>query len=173
MAVLKCQYSLKGLLALTIFCCILLGGRDLWLRMSKSAACVEISVVGEGYITCWHSDTGEALFMTHGKFFIDDYSLLHLSDSRCVLIPPITIPDGASSIRVAKDGMFSYSLEGSATRIEAGSISLISFPDPSQLKVLPKGLWRYVGASADNTTEGQPSKGKFGTIKQHRSWWFR
>ena len=51
-----------------------------------------------------------------------------------VVQPPITIPEGAGTITVAKDGTVSATIAGSATPTQLGQITIASFADSSGLQ---------------------------------------
>jgi len=170
MPVLKYRFSLRLLAVLTLLCFFLLGGRELWLWISKSTDYIEVSVVGEGYLQCCDLDTGEVFFATHRTFCASDDGLLVSTDGRFLLTPPIVIPDRARSIRISPDGYVSYSLGRSEPRVEVGSLALCRFTNPSSLRPFADGLMRQVDTSADGDWMGRPGSDKFGTIKQHHSW---
>ena len=66
-----------------------------------------------------------------------------------LLEPPITIPQDAQSITIAKDGTVSYTQPGQTSAQQAGQIQLANFANPSGLNSIGSSLYLPTDASGD------------------------
>jgi flagellar basal-body rod protein FlgG len=80
------------------------------------------------------------------------------------LEPAITIPTGATSVTVSKDGIVSAAVQGQAPQ-QAGTIELAYFQNPAGLEARGGNTFVVSNASGDPTT-GVPGTDGLGTIAQ-------
>jgi flagellar basal-body rod protein FlgG len=81
------------------------------------------------------------------------------------LQPGITIPVGAKSVTVAKDGVVSVSLQGQAEPQRVGQLQLAQFVNPGGLDPLGGNLFAETASSGTPST-GAPGANGIGAIKQ-------
>lgn len=82
-----------------------------------------------------------------------------------VVQPPITIPQGATSITVSEDGTVSAQLAGQAEASQLGQITIASFTNPAGLQAMSDNFLLETGASGAAQIGVAGSEGR-GSIRQ-------
>lgn len=81
------------------------------------------------------------------------------------VLPPITVPEGATTLVVAPDGTVSATVAGSAASTELGQITVASFANPAGLQAASDNFMLETGASGPAQL-GAPGEGGRGNIRQ-------
>ncbi|MEK7376499.1 MAG: flagellar hook-basal body complex protein, partial [Candidatus Margulisiibacteriota bacterium] len=82
-----------------------------------------------------------------------------------LLDPPLTVPEGTTSVLVKTDGTAMVSVNNSSTLTEIGQINLAKFPNASGLKSIGQNLFVRTDSSGD-PIYGTPAQDGFGSIQQ-------
>ena len=123
----------------------------------------DLAIQGEGFFQIRMPD-GTAAFSRAGNFHVDNEGNV-VDPNGKFLDPPLTVPQGTTSILVGADGTVSVSVNNSSTLTEVGQISLAKFPNASGLKSIGQNLFAQTDASGD-PIYGTPSQDNFGSIQQ-------
>jgi len=83
-----------------------------------------------------------------------------------VIQPPITLPQGTSSITITTDGLVSALLPGAALPTQVGQLQLADFMNPDGLQPIGGNLY-LASTSSGPETLGTPQANGYGKIVQH------
>ncbi len=123
----------------------------------------DMAINGRGFFKVNMPD-GTAAYTRDGSFQINKDGQL-VTSSGYVLQPEITIPPGATSCTISRDGVVSVMLAGESEATQAGNIQLADFINPAGLQAIGENLYLQSGASGD-PQEGDPANNGLGTIMQ-------
>jgi flagellar basal-body rod protein FlgG len=131
--------------------------------MTLTGNALDLAIEGEGLFQVLMPD-GTPAYTRAGAFTRDGEGRL-VTPQGHVVQPDIEIPEGATAITVAPDGIVSVQLPGEVAPSEVGQLSLTSFINPSGLEPIGENLFRESAASgvAQQGTAGEPG---FGRIRQ-------
>jgi flagellar basal-body rod protein FlgG len=107
----------------------------------------DVAIQGSGFFQVLLPD-GSTAYTRDGSFQTDSQGQL-VTSSGFPLQPAITIPAGAQSLTVGRDGTVSVTLQGASAPTQVGSIQLATFINPAGLQ--SKGENMYVETSASGT----------------------
>jgi len=107
----------------------------------------DVAIQGSGFFQVLLPD-GSTAYTRDGSFQTDSQGQL-VTASGFPLQPAITIPAGAQSLTVGRDGTVSVTLQGASAPTQVGSIQLATFINPAGLQ--SKGENMYVETSASGT----------------------
>ena len=124
---------------------------------------LDLVIEGNGFFQVM-LPSGDLAYTRDGSLKRDGEGRIVTSDGYAVQ-PELTIPDGAKSISIGKDGTVSVTIEGQSEPQNLGQIELASFLNPGGLESLGGNLFKVTVASGDPAT-GTPGQGGFGTIGQ-------
>jgi flagellar basal-body rod protein FlgG len=110
---------------------------------------MDLAVQGGGFIEVLGPE-GQTLLWRGGTLSVNGDGLLATADG-LPLHALITMPEGASDLRISRDGVVTAVLAGDAAATELGRIDLISAGDPEALEVLGSGLYRLRDGHAPTT----------------------
>lgn len=123
----------------------------------------DMAINGRGFFKVNMPD-GTAAYTRDGSFQINKDGQL-VTSSGYVLQPEITIPPGATSCTISRDGVVSVTLAGESEATQAGNLQLADFINPAGLQAVGENLYLQSGASGD-PQEGDPANNGLGTIMQ-------
>lgn len=124
---------------------------------------LDIAISGNGFFQILMPD-GSAAYTRDGSFQVDSQGQLVTSSGYAVQ-PAITIPAGASTVTIAKDGTVSVVQSGSATPTQVGSLQLSTFINPAGLQNQGENL--YIETAASGTASANtPGTSGLGTLNQ-------
>ncbi|HDP70448.1 MAG TPA: flagellar basal-body rod protein FlgG [Actinobacteria bacterium] len=124
----------------------------------------DLAIEGNGFFRVKLAD-GSHGYTRDGSFMVDGATGRLTTTSGYYLEPPITIPDGATSISISEKGMVSAILEGESASQEIGQINLFKFTNPAGLQRMGDSLFAETVVSGD-VTQNTPSADGFGTLCQ-------
>ncbi|MFP5393351.1 MAG: flagellar basal-body rod protein FlgG [Gammaproteobacteria bacterium] len=124
---------------------------------------LDVAISGNGFLQV-RRPNGEPGFTRAGQLQIDPNGTL-VNAQGLPLVPQITIPNNATSISIAENGMVSATVPGNTAPTELGQLTLTSFVNPAGLLALGENLFQETAASGA-PTEGRPGDGAFGKLKQ-------
>ncbi len=108
--------------------------------------------------------SGEVAYTRDGSLKMDGEGRVVTSDGYPI-DPEISIPSGATSISVGKDGTVSVKLAGQTEPEDAGQIQLVNFLNPAGLESMGGNLYRVSAASGEPIV-GTPGQDGLGTLAQ-------
>jgi flagellar basal-body rod protein FlgG len=107
----------------------------------------DVAIQGSGFFQVLLPD-GSTAYTRDGSFQTDSQGQL-VTASGFPVQPAITIPAGAQSLTVGRDGTVSVTLQGASAPTQVGSLQLATFINPAGLQ--SKGENLYVETSASGT----------------------
>ena len=123
---------------------------------------LDVAIVGNGFFQVQDVD-GSTVYTRAGNFSINRDGALVVGSAAVgrLLLPNITIPDGAKDVSISAEGNVEYRLAGDTTAQNAGQLQLASFINPEGLLKLGENLYSETEASgtAQVTIPGQDGSG--------------
>jgi flagellar basal-body rod protein FlgG len=132
-------------------------------NLTRTENSLDIAVQGRGFFEILLPDGSQA-FTRDGSFQINDQGVMVTSEGY-QLQPPISIPQNALSVSIARDGTVSASLPGVAQVSQVGNIQLTDFINPAGLEARGENLFVASGASGP-PQPGNPGINGLGTLVQ-------
>jgi flagellar basal-body rod protein FlgG len=106
---------------------------------------LDMMVIGEGFFRVLQPD-GSVAYTRDGSFKIDSAGQLVTSNGYPVQ-PPVTIPQGATSVSVGPDGTIEAVLPGNSVPTRIEQVTLAMFPNATGLTRSGQNLWIESAAS--------------------------
>jgi len=128
----------------------------------------DLAIEGNGFFAVkLQSAIGNGIGYTRaGNFFLNNKNQLVLGiGPGYQLVPPITIPTGATEVDIGQDGTIQVLQAGSATKRTVGQLQLTQFVNPQGLQLLGGSLYLETDASGQ-PINSQPGQNGTGTINQ-------
>ena len=124
---------------------------------------LDVAINGRGFFQILKPD-GDLAYTRDGTFQINNQGEM-VTSSGYLLQPAITIPDGAQSITIGRDGTVSVKLPGQATPTQVGSIETVDFINPVGLQPVGENLYLETGSSG-SAQGGTPGLNGLGALSQ-------
>jgi flagellar basal-body rod protein FlgG len=124
---------------------------------------MDLAIQGEGFFQIRMPDGSQA-YSRAGNFHIDNEGNV-VDPNGKFLDPPLSVPQGTTSVLVKSDGTVSVSINNSSNLMEIGQINLAKFPNPAGLKSIGQNLYAQTDASG-YVIIGTPTQDNFGAIQQ-------
>ncbi len=132
-------------------------------NLSQTGNAFDVAISGRGFFQVLLPD-GTMGYTRDGSFNVNAQGEL-VTASGYAVQPGITIPDGAQSVSIGKDGTVSVQIAGQAAATQVGSLQLFDFINPAGLQ--PRGENMYVESAASGTaTSGTPGLNGLGMVEQ-------
>ena len=132
-------------------------------NMSQTGNSLDVAISGRGFFQVLLPD-GTMGYTRDGSFNVNAQGELVTSSGYAVQ-PGISIPDGAQSVSIGKDGTISVQIAGQSSPTQVGSLQLFDFINPAGLQ--PRGENMYLESAASGTaTSGTPGLNGLGTTEQ-------
>ena len=132
-------------------------------NLSQTGNAFDVAISGRGFFQVLLPD-GTMGYTRDGSFNVNAQGEL-VTASGYPVQPGITIPDGAQSVTIGKDGTVSVQIAGQAAATQVGSLQLFDFINPAGLQ--PRGENMYVESAASGTaTSGPPGLNGLGMVEQ-------
>lgn len=132
-------------------------------NMQTTGNSLDVAVSGRGFFQVLLPD-GTMGYTRDGNFEINPQGELVTSSGYRVQ-PGISIPDGAQSITIGKDGVVTVQLPGNSQPTQVGTLQLVDFINPSGLQPKGENLLLESAASGPPQT-GTPGLNGLGYIEQ-------
>jgi flagellar basal-body rod protein FlgG len=124
--------------------------------LALTGAALDLAVSGEGYFKVRRQD-GTVAYTRNGSFSVDSRGRLVTKQGE-VVEPGITVPNGATDLRVDREGRVSALVDGE--RQELGKLELEAFDNPEGLAAAGGGLFEPTANSgAARAATGQIEQG--------------
>ncbi len=123
----------------------------------------DVAIEGRGFFQIQLPD-GNPAYSRDGNFQLNAQGQM-VTSSGYVLQPGISIPDGAQSVTVSRDGVVTVRVGGQATPVQVGQLQLTDFINPSGLEPLGENLLVESAASGPPQTGTPGQNGLGGTLQ--------
>jgi flagellar basal-body rod protein FlgG len=131
--------------------------------MQTTGNALDVAVSGRGFFQVLLPD-GSLGYTRDGSFKTNAQGEL-VTASGYRVQPGITIPDGAQSVTIGKDGVVTVQLAGQGSPSQVGSLQIFDFVNPAGLQ--PRGENMLVESAASGTAQGgTPGLNGLGMIEQ-------
>jgi flagellar basal-body rod protein FlgG len=132
-------------------------------NMQTTGNALDVAVNGRGFFQVLLPD-GTLGYTRAGNFQTNAQGELVTSSGYRVQ-PGITIPDGAQSVTIGKDGVVTVQLAGQPNPIQVGTLQIFDFVNPAGLQ--PRGENMLIETAASGTAQGgTPGLNGLGVIEQ-------
>jgi|SRR5919108_4595619 flagellar basal-body rod protein FlgG len=132
-------------------------------NFSQTDNALDVAIEGRGFFQIQLPD-GSTAYTRDGNFQLNSQGQM-VTSSGYVLQPGISIPDGAQSVTISRDGVVSVQIAGQATPTQVGQLQLTDFINPAGLQPLGENLLVETVASGPAQT-GTPGQNGLGTTLQ-------
>lgn len=136
--------------------------------MENTGRQLDVGIQGTGFFKVKILDTvGEGVGYTrNGNFFVNNQNELVLGmGDGYKLLPPITIPQGATDISISQDGVIQCVKPGQNAKTQVGQLQLSSFVNPQGLSLLGGSIYVPTDSSGP-AIDNKPGENGTGTILQ-------
>lgn len=117
----------------------------------------DVAIQGAGFFQVLLPD-GSTAYTRDGSFQTDSQGQL-VTSSGFPIQPAITIPAGAQSLTVGRDGTVSVTLQGASAPTQVGAIQLATFINPAGLQSKGENLFVETAASGNANTNAPGANG--------------
>jgi flagellar basal-body rod protein FlgG len=132
-------------------------------NLAQTGNALDVAISGRGFFQVLMPD-GTMGYTRDGSFKTSAQGEL-VTASGYAVQPGITLPDGAQSITIGKDGVITAQIAGQAEPTQIGSLQLFDFINPAGLQ--PRGENMYVESAASGTAQsGTPGLNGLGMTEQ-------
>jgi flagellar basal-body rod protein FlgG len=133
--------------------------------LENSGGPLDVAISGPGFFKVKLLDSiGDGIGYTrNGAFFVNDKNELVLGiGDGYRLIPPITIPAGATDISISQNGIISYKRPGTTQNTVAGQLKVSQFVNPQGLSLLGGSIYQATDVSGPpiDSNPGEDGAGK-------------
>jgi len=132
-------------------------------NLAQTGNSMDVAINGRGFFQILLPD-GTLGYTRDGSFKVTAQGELVTSNGYKVQ-PGITIPDGAQSVSIGKDGVVTVAVSGQAAPTQVGSLQIADFINPAGLQ--PRGENTFVESAASGTAQtGTPGVNGLGSVEQ-------
>jgi flagellar basal-body rod protein FlgG len=132
-------------------------------NMQQTGSALDVAINGRGFFQVTLPD-GTLGYTRDGDFQTNAQGEL-VTASGYRVQPGITIPDGAQSVTIGKDGVISVAMAGESAPTQVGSIQIFDFVNPAGLQ--PRGENMLLESAASGAAQGgTPGLNGLGLVEQ-------
>jgi len=131
--------------------------------LSQTDNALDVAIEGRGFFQIQMPD-GANVYTRDGSFQVSSEGQM-VTSSGYSLQPGISIPEGAQSLTIGRDGVVSVRLAGQGTPVQVGQLTLTDFINPAGLQPLGENLLAETAASGPAQT-GTPGQNGLGFTTQ-------
>ncbi|HEX6637819.1 MAG TPA: flagellar basal-body rod protein FlgG, partial [Steroidobacteraceae bacterium] len=113
--------------------------------LTQTDNALDVAIEGRGFFQIQMPD-GNLAYTRDGSFQLSAQGQM-VTSSGYVLQPGISIPEGAQSITIGRDGVVSVRVAGQAAPVQVGQLQLTDFVNPAGLEPLGENLLAETTAS--------------------------
>ena len=124
---------------------------------------LDVAINGRGFLQI-QLPGGDLAYTRDGSLKLDDQGQV-VTSSGYIVQPGISIPDGAQSITIGKDGIVSVKLPGQTSPSQVGTLEIADFLNPVGLQPIGENLYEETAASGP-ASSGTPGLNGLGEILQ-------
>jgi len=129
--------------------------------MSQTNDPFDLAIQGNGFFEVIQPD-GSKAFTRDGSFSVNPQGQLVTSTGDLV---GVTIPPGATDVKIDKDGAVTAVLSGQKDPVQIGNLMLVDFVNPQGLKAIGANKYQATNASGP-AQKGKPGENNMGSIAQ-------
>jgi flagellar basal-body rod protein FlgG len=130
---------------------------------SQTDNALDVAIEGRGFFQIQLPD-GSTAYTRDGNFQLNAQGQM-VTSSGYVLQPGISIPDGAQTVTISRDGVISVQAAGQSAPTQVGQLQLTDFINPAGLQPLGENMLVETVASGPAQT-GTPGQNGLGTTLQ-------
>jgi flagellar basal-body rod protein FlgG len=131
--------------------------------LTQTDNALDVAIEGRGFFQVQMPD-GTTTYTRDGSFQLSAQGQM-VTSSGYVLQPGISIPDGAQSITIGRDGVVTVRVGGQQSPVQVGQLQLTDFVNPAGLQPLGENLLAETVASGPAQT-GTPGQNGLGMTTQ-------
>jgi len=131
--------------------------------LTQTGNALDVAIEGRGFFQIQMPD-GTNAYTRDGSFQLSAQGQM-VTSSGYTMQPGITIPDGAQSITIGRDGIVSVRLAGQQAPVQVGQLQLTDFVNPAGLQPLGENLLAETVASGP-AQSGSPAQNGLGATTQ-------
>ncbi|GAB1596616.1 flagellar basal-body rod protein FlgG [Lysobacter claricitrinus] len=132
-------------------------------NLSNTGNALDVAVNGRGFFEVLMPD-GTSAYTRDGSFQINSQGELVTNEGYPVQ-PGLQLPQGTQSVTIGADGTVTAQVDGQATPVQVGSLTLVDFVNPAGLQAKGENLYAETGASGP-AQQGAPGTSGLGTLVQ-------
>ncbi|MEK6662226.1 MAG: flagellar basal-body rod protein FlgG [Pseudomonadota bacterium] len=132
-------------------------------NLQQTGNALDVAVNGTGFFQILQAD-GTTAYSRDGAFQLNSQGQI-VTSSGYVVQPAITIPSGAISVTISRDGIVSVLTSGSNTPTQIGQLQLASFINAGGLQSQGENLYIETASSGSPST-GNPGSNGLGLLNQ-------
>ena len=132
-------------------------------NLQQTSNPLDLAIKGNGFFQIQMPD-GTNAYTRDGSFQLSAQGQL-VTSSGYTVQPGITIPDGAQSVTIGRDGVVTVQVAGQAAPVQVGQLQLTDFVNPAGLQPLGENLLQETTASGPAQT-GTPGQNGLGVTTQ-------
>jgi len=127
--------------------------------LTQTDNALDVAIEGRGFFQIQLPD-GTNAYTRDGSFQLSSEGQM-VTSSGYILQPGISIPEGAQSVSIGRDGVVSVRLAGQTAPVQVGQLQVTDFVNPAGLQPLGENLLAETSASgpAQSGTPGQNGLG--------------
>ena len=131
--------------------------------LTQTDNALDVAVEGRGFFQIQMPD-GTNAYTRDGSFQLSSEGQM-VTSSGYILQPGISIPEGAQSISIGRDGIVSVRLAGQSAPVQVGQLQVTDFVNPAGLQPLGENLLAETAASGP-AQSGSPGQNGLGFTTQ-------
>jgi flagellar basal-body rod protein FlgG len=131
--------------------------------LTQTSNALDVAIEGRGFFQIQLPD-GNTAYTRDGSFQLSSQGQM-VTSSGYILQPGISIPEGAQSITIGRDGTVGVRVAGQAAPVTVGQLQLTDFVNPAGLQPLGENLLVETAASGPAQT-GTPGQNGLGATTQ-------
>src|ERR1044072_3394691 len=131
--------------------------------LTQTDNALDVAIEGRGFFQIQLPD-GTNAYTRDGSFQLSSEGQM-VTSSGYTLQPGISIPEGAQSISIGRDGIVSVRLAGQAEPVQVGQLQVTDFVNPAGLQPLGENLLAEPAASGP-AQSGTPGQNGLGSTQQ-------
>ena len=132
-------------------------------NLAQTGNALDVAISGRGFFQVLLPD-GTMGYTRDGSFQLSSEGQM-VTSSGYILQPGISIPEGAQSISIGRDGVVSVRLAGQTAPVQVGQLQITDFVNPAGLQPLGENLLAETSASGP-ANSGSPGQNGLGFTTQ-------
>lgn len=124
---------------------------------------LDMAISGRGFFQIQMPD-GTTAYTRNGQFQLNSDGEI-VTSGGMQLSPTISVPQGAQTVTISRDGIVEVQVAGQAAPQQVGQLQIADFINPSGLQAIGNNLFLETAASG-SPQQGQPANSGFGSIEQ-------
>ncbi|MBS3964555.1 MAG: flagellar basal-body rod protein FlgG [Methylomonas sp.] len=132
-------------------------------NIQQTGNSLDVAISGRGFIQVLMPN-GDLAYTRDGSFKLDGVGQI-VTSSGLSVEPAVTVPPGALSLTIGRDGTISIQQPGTPAAVQIGQLVVADFINPAGLEPTGENLYRQTAASGEPII-GTPGENELGAILQ-------